>query len=139
MASSSDDVGSEKERFEAELEFVQSLANPEYLHYLAQNRYLDDPAFVEHIDYLRYWAGPNYCHYIVFPHCLRMLELLQQPSFRAALKRADFKEMVFRQQHYAWRYRSNPTAPPADAAPPAVPDPLLVSQSETPQVTIPTQ
>ena len=54
MASSSDDVGSEKERFEvqhlalarwptpgtqrarklwqAELEFVQSLANPEYLH-----------------------------------------------------------------------------------------------------------
>lgn len=149
--------------WQAELEFVQSLANPEYLHCaptrspralaaprahrrapaaradLAQNRYLDDPAFVEHIDYLRYWAGPKYCHYIVFPHCLRMLELLQQPSFRAALKRADFKEMVFRQQHYAWRYRSNPTAPPADAAPPAVPDPLLVSQSETPQVTIPTQ
>ena len=149
--------------WQAELEFVQSLANPEYLHCaptrspralapprthrhapapradLAQNRYLDDPAFVEHIDYLRYWAGPNYCHYIVFPHCLRMLELLQQPSFRAALKRADFKEMVFRQQHYAWRYRSNPTAPPADASPPAVPDPLLVSQSETPQVTIPTQ
>ena len=68
-----------------------------------------------------------------------MLELLQQPSFRAALKRADFKEMVFRQQHYAWRYRSNPTGPPppADAAPP-VP---LVSQSETetPEVRIPTQ
>ena len=64
-----------------------------------------------------------------------MLELLQQPSFRAALKRADFKEMVFRQQHYAWRYRSNPTGPPADAAP-------LVSQSETsetPEVRIPTQ
>ena len=149
--------------WQAELEFVQSLANPEYLHCapshspralaphkhssacpcaladLAQNRYLDDPAFVEHIDYLRYWAGEKYCHYIVFPHCLRMLELLQQPSFRAALKRADFKEMVFRQQHYAWRYRSNPTAPPADAAPPAGSDPLLVSQSETPQVTIPTQ
>ena len=66
-----------------------------------------------------------------------MLELLQQPSFRAALKRADFKEMVFRQQHYAWRYRSNPTGPPADATPPAP----LVSQSETEtrEVRIPTQ
>ena len=70
-----------------------------------------------------------------------MLELLQQPSFRAALKRADFKEMVFRQQHYAWRYRSNPTGPPADANPDAAPPAPLVTQSETetPEVRIPTQ
>ena len=145
--------------WQAELEFVQSLANPEYLHCalsaprpraptrsparpcaladLAQNRYLDDPSFVERIEYLRYWADERYCHYIVFPHCLRMLELLQQPSFRAALKRADFKEMVFRQQHYAWRYRSNPTALPDTTL--GGPDPLLASQNETPQITIHTQ
>lgn len=90
---------------QAELEFVQSLANTEYLHYLAQNRYLDDPAFVEYLDYLQYWREPRFCQYIVFPHCLRMLELLQQPSFRAALKRADFKDMVFRQQHDHWNHR----------------------------------
>ena len=82
---------------------------------LAQNRYFDDPSFVEYIEYLRYWTGERYCHYIVFPHCLRMLELLQQPSFRAALKRADFKDMIFRQQHSAWHFRRNPGAPaPAD-------------------------
>ena len=69
-----------------------------------------------------------------------MLELLQQPSFRAALKRADFKEMVFRQQHYAWRYRSNPTGTaPADVAAPAEPDSLQGPPIDTPQVTIPTQ
>ena len=32
-----------KRRFETELEFVQALANPEYLHHLAQNLYFDDP------------------------------------------------------------------------------------------------
>ena len=99
---------------QAELEFVQSLANTEYLHYLAQNRYLDDPAFVEYLDYLQYWREPRFCGFIVFPHCLRMLELLQQPSFRAALKRADFKDMVFRQQHDHWKHRLD--AEPEDSA-----------------------
>ncbi|KAL1519474.1 hypothetical protein AB1Y20_022993 [Prymnesium parvum] len=96
---------SEKVRFEAELEFVQSLANPNYLHYLAQHRYLDDPDFVEYLDYLQYWRDFPYCSFIVFPHCLRMLELLQQDSFRAALKRADFKDFIFQQQHWHWKYR----------------------------------
>ena len=84
----------EKERFEAELEFVQALANPEYLHHLAQNRYLDDPDFLAFLEYLQYWREPRYCKYLQFPHCLRMLELLDNEAFRTALKRADFKDMV---------------------------------------------
>ena len=78
----------EKERFEAELEFVQALANPEYLHHLAQNRYLDDPDFLAFLEYLQYWREPRYCKYLQFPHCLRMLELLDNEAFRTALKRA---------------------------------------------------
>ena len=97
----------EKERFEAELEFVQALANPEYLHHLAQNRYLDDPDFLAFLEYLQYWREPRYCKYLQFPHCLRMLELLDNEAFRTALKRADFKDMVLTQQHGHWKQRAH--------------------------------
>jgi len=101
---------SEKELFEAELEFVQALANPEYLHYLAQNRYFDDDEFIAYLEYLQYWARPPYVQYLVFPHCLRFLELLQGVAFRAELKREDFKNQLFRQQHFAWKYRASTLA-----------------------------
>ena len=50
-------------RFETELEFVQALANPEYLHFLAQNLYFDDPAFRDYLVYLQYWREPRYCKF----------------------------------------------------------------------------
>lgn len=68
-----------KQRFETELEFVQCLANVRYLHRklrlelehqvtklgadLAQNRYLEDQAFVNYLSYLQYWATPEYARY----------------------------------------------------------------------------
>lgn len=107
----------EKERFEAELEFVQALANPEYLHHLAQNRYLDDPDFLAFLEYLQYWREPRYCKYLQFPHCLRMLELLDNEAFRTALKRADFKDMVLTQQHGHWKQRALAEPEPAEPAP----------------------
>ena len=85
---------------------MQALANPEYLHYLAQHRYFDDPSFISYLEYLRYWREHPYCLYIAFPHCLRMLELLGSASFVDALKRADFKEHLFNQQHWHWKYRA---------------------------------
>ena len=72
---------------------------------LAQNRFFDDPEFVQYLAYLKYWRELPYCSYLLFPHCLSMLELLQHSSFRAALKRADFKEFLFQQQHWHWKYR----------------------------------
>ncbi len=94
-------------RFETELEFVQSLANPEYLHHLAQNLYFDDPAFRDYLAYLQYWRELPYCLHVVFPHCLRMLDLLvQDDGFVDALKRTDFKDHVFAQQYNHWRYRA---------------------------------
>lgn len=96
----------ERVRFEAELEFVQSLANPEYLHFLAQNRYFDDPQFVDYLEYLQYWREPPYCLHLAFPHCLRMLELLQTEKFVAGLKREDFKDYLRAQQHWHWRNRA---------------------------------
>ncbi|KAL2181100.1 SOH1-domain-containing protein [Thermothelomyces heterothallicus CBS 202.75] len=70
-------------RFELELEFVQSLANPQYLNYLASRKFLTNPAFVAYLDYLQYWTRPPYLKYLTFPTAtLKMLELLQQEKFR---------------------------------------------------------
>ena len=94
-------------RFEAELEFVQALANPEYLHHLAQNRYFDNPRFVEYVEYLQYWQELPYCLYIVFPQSLKVLELLQSDKFIAALKHADIKNEIAWQQHLHWMMRAD--------------------------------
>lgn len=96
-----DDVGcSDRDRFELELEFVQLLANSEYLNWLAQNRYFEDQAFINYLSYLQYWKRKDYVHFITFPHCLRMLELLQQPEFRKVLVRKDMQNAIAWQQHY---------------------------------------
>ncbi|KAH8708555.1 mediator of RNA polymerase II transcription subunit 31 [Phaeosphaeriaceae sp. PMI808] len=70
-------------RFELELEFVQCLANPVYLNYLATQKYLDKPDFVAYLAYLQYFAEPRYTKFLHHPGpTLRALELLQQQSFR---------------------------------------------------------
>jgi len=70
-------------RWQLELELVQSLSNPLYLHHLGVNKYYDDPAFVAYLEYLDYWREPQYLKYLQYPGpTLRALELLQQEQFR---------------------------------------------------------
>ncbi|KAF2403681.1 SOH1-domain-containing protein [Trichodelitschia bisporula] len=70
-------------RFEIELEFVQTLANPWYLNYLAAQKMFEKPAFVEYLKYLQYFREPEYAKFLSYPGpTLRALELLQQESFR---------------------------------------------------------
>jgi mediator of RNA polymerase II transcription subunit 31 len=52
-------------RLAMELEFVQCLANPEYLHWLALNKYLEEPAFVRFLHYLCYWRRPEYARLLL--------------------------------------------------------------------------
>lgn len=52
-------------RFELELEFVQSLANPFYLHSLAQQGILKQPAFINFLAYLQYWKEKDYARFIL--------------------------------------------------------------------------
>ena len=40
-------------RFQIELEFVQCLGNPNYLHFLAQRGYFRDSKFVNYLSYLQ--------------------------------------------------------------------------------------
>lgn len=51
-------------RFELELEFVQALANPYYLHSLAQQNILEQPAFINYLKYLLYWKEKDYARFL---------------------------------------------------------------------------
>ncbi|CCI49069.1 unnamed protein product [Albugo candida] len=90
-------------RFQIELEFIQCLASPAYLNYLATNRYFENPAFMNYIKYLEYWKKPEYAQYIVYPHCLAFLDLIQTERFRQMIARDDFMTLVHSQQFYHWR------------------------------------
>eukprot|EP00741_Cyanophora_paradoxa_P003249 tig00000691_g3157.t1 len=125
-------------RFQMDLEFLQCLASPVYLHHLAINRYLDDEAFLEYLKYLSYFRRPEYARYVVYPHALHFLELLGEERFRKELKRPDCQDFIHRQQFFHWaRYRENrikealearpkeePKPDPASPPPPSPPMPV---------------
>ncbi|RVX01776.1 Mediator of RNA polymerase II transcription subunit 31 [Vitis vinifera] len=69
-----------RQRFLLELEFVQCLANPTYIHYLAQNRYFEDEAFIGYLKYLQYWQQPEYIKFIMYPHCLFFLNFFRMQT-----------------------------------------------------------
>jgi mediator of RNA polymerase II transcription subunit 31 len=54
-----------RKRFELELEFVQALANPFYLHSLAQQGILYQPTFINYLKYLLYWKEKDYARFIL--------------------------------------------------------------------------
>ncbi|KAL7436866.1 hypothetical protein ACHAXM_005347 [Skeletonema potamos] len=113
-------------RFELELEFVQSLASPAYLHYLATSGILNQKQFLDFLRYLRYWKQPQYAKYLSYPHCLYFLDLLVPPddddgtnsnnntttasdsgeTFRREMTQVQFRNFVHEQQFYSWQYRS---------------------------------
>ncbi|EIN12089.1 SOH1-domain-containing protein [Punctularia strigosozonata HHB-11173 SS5] len=90
-------------RFELELEFVQSLANPFYLHSLAQQNILNQPAFVKFLEYLQYWRGKDYARFIHYPHALHHLELLQHARFRNEIGKDEWREYLNQKQFDHWR------------------------------------
>jgi mediator of RNA polymerase II transcription subunit 31 len=115
-------------RFELELEFVQSLASPAYLHYLATSGILNQKQFIDFLRYLRYWKQSQYAKYLSYPHCLYFLDLLVPPdddddgndtdnnnakttsdsgeTFRREMAQVHFRNFVHEQQFYSWQYRS---------------------------------
>ncbi|KAJ3569614.1 hypothetical protein NP233_g4923 [Leucocoprinus birnbaumii] len=97
-------------RFELELEFVQSLANPFYLQSLAQQNILEQPAFINFLEYLLYWKEKDYARFIHYPHALHHLELLQHARFRSEMKKDDFfREFLHQKQFDHWRTWRDPT------------------------------
>ncbi|KAH7474468.1 Mediator of RNA polymerase II transcription subunit 31 [Phytophthora ramorum] len=124
---SSAEVPSNDIRFQMELEFIQCLASPAYLNFLAINRYFENPAFMNYLQYLKYWKLPQYAKYIVYPHCLAFLDMLDDERFRQMIAREDFMTLVHGQQFYHWQtfLNNRSEGKPEDA----------VSSAETPAAT----
>lgn len=92
-----------EDRFYLELEFVQNLSNPSYLHCLAGRGLLEDRCFLNFLRYLRYWKDPSYSVHLLFPQCLAVLDqLLDNPSFRKELLLPQFVEYIHQQQGLHW-------------------------------------
>ncbi|MCJ1342992.1 hypothetical protein MMC31_001181 [Peltigera leucophlebia] len=82
-------------RFELELEFVQSLANPYYLNHLASQKLLQDHSFIAYLKYLQYFTKPEYTKFLLYPGpTLKALELLQQQRFRLDILSPDAVERL---------------------------------------------
>uniref|UniRef100_A0A183BSF4 DNA ligase n=1 Tax=Globodera pallida TaxID=36090 RepID=A0A183BSF4_GLOPA len=93
-----------KRRFEIECEFVQALANPHYLNYLAQRGYFKEEYFVNYLKYLLYFKRPEYARTLKFPQCLFFLEALQSADFREAIASVDNARYIEDQQLLQWHF-----------------------------------
>jgi mediator of RNA polymerase II transcription subunit 31 len=90
-------------RLEVELEFIQSLANPFYCHYLAQEGYLDKQECVNYLNYLQYWRRPEYAKLIKFPDALEHLQALSQSAEqRNKFKLYEYALECYNKQHTRW-------------------------------------
>lgn len=109
----------ESQRFIADLEFVQSLCNIRYLHFLAHSNpnYLSDPQFISYLQYLQYFKEPQYAKYLLYPQCLEILEMLLDEENgarrREELKFLSYVEFVHKQQGWLWmKHRQDMLRPP---------------------------
>ncbi|CAK92535.1 unnamed protein product (macronuclear) [Paramecium tetraurelia] len=84
-------------RFQMDLEFVQLLANPQYIYQLATKQYFEDDQFVNYLQYLLYFKRPEFLKYIKYPVCIKMLDCLQNEEFRLQMKDRNFADKISKQ------------------------------------------
>ncbi|CDH54452.1 predicted protein [Lichtheimia corymbifera JMRC:FSU:9682] len=75
---------------------------------LAQQQYFKDDAFIRYLEYLQYWKKPEYARFVVYPHALYFLDLLQHPKFREHISTSENTQEIHRMQYYHWMYLRNP-------------------------------
>ncbi|KAJ3045113.1 Mediator of RNA polymerase II transcription subunit 31 [Rhizophlyctis rosea] len=71
---------------------------------LAQQRYFEQPGFINYLKYLKYWQDPKYAKYICYPYSLEILDLLQHQSFRDACLRPETQEFIHSREYNHWRF-----------------------------------
>ena len=106
-------------RFRVELEFVQCLASPLYLEYLAQRDFFEDAKFLRYLEYLRYFERPAYAAFLEYPDCLTFLDLLLvSPKFRADIRGAGCRDWAHQAQYESWKNRHKTRNETPDLEPP---------------------
>lgn len=91
-------------RFQVELEFIQCLANPNYLLFLAQRGYFKEQNFINYLKYLLYWKEPEYAKFLKYPMSLYFLDLLQHESFRKELVNGQCAKFIDDQAILHWQH-----------------------------------
>ncbi|KAG7903637.1 hypothetical protein KL907_003664 [Ogataea polymorpha] len=84
-------------------QFVQSLANMQYLTYLAQTGFLEDEKFLNYLEYLEYWRRPEYAKQLVYPNCLHVLTMLKSPQFRKDIAKAELSSVLYNDMVERWK------------------------------------
>ena len=59
---------------------------------LALHGFYEKPGFVHYLEYLLYWKRPEYAKFVMYPHALTFLSLLQDESYRL---RVGFRPPAF--------------------------------------------
>ncbi|KAJ3412586.1 hypothetical protein HDV05_000566 [Chytridiales sp. JEL 0842] len=95
-----------------------------HLPLLAQQRYFEDPAFINYLKYLQYWREPQYSQFIVYPYALELLIYLQHPAFRASVAAESTVQLIHQKEFFHWKnFRiKNPEPVPEDDPLPVKPE-----------------
>ena len=72
-------------RLQYDFEFIQHLLSADYVKYLFKKEYFDDKAFLNYLEYLKYWKQPDYMKLLVQPRCLDVLDMLLKEEVRAEI------------------------------------------------------
>ena len=89
-------------RFMQDLEFIQCLSNPFYLHYLSNSNYFKEPEFLNYLSYLQYFKKKEYMKYITYSRSLVFLDLIQYDFFRQALAYKEFIDYLYMKIREDW-------------------------------------
>jgi mediator of RNA polymerase II transcription subunit 31 len=95
---------SEELRFFVEAEFVQALANIDYVVWLAKQDYFEDEAFLNFLKYLEYLRLPEYAIHLTYHRGVEVLSLLLNEKVREVLKEdpLSFRRIVMDQLWSSW-------------------------------------
>ena len=85
MATNTLSLPSEKTRLTLDIEFVQMLANVEYVVWLAKEGYLSNDLFVNYLEALLYLQDPSYMHLMIYPMGISALKVLVNEGARKAI------------------------------------------------------
>ncbi|CAO3588327.1 unnamed protein product [Absidia cylindrospora] len=77
----------------------------------SMQQYFKNPEFIHYLEYLTYWKEPEYAKFVMYPHALYFLDLLQYPQFRDYISTSENTQEIHRMQYYHWMYLRNPPKP----------------------------